>query len=505
VNALTLYLERQSAADASANVDIAEDALEELRDTDDRSILVPLMEAIPDMKSGAHVVMAVLGKVDPRPDGWLAMLMSAAARPDVKVRRQSLNLMRDIQADADVAKWAPIAARLLAGDAEDSVRIAAAMALQFAGGAAHAHAPAVLTAARRDRDAGVREFAFDALAAIIGRSGTAPMSAKTTMAKTALPEIQAAVDGDPEVDVRESAIDALDALALDPAQSASLLLALASRPALAEDLRTLALSKLRNRGGEARSVTKDIEKLKSDPSAAVRDRAAEALDRIANDRSSAAPARAATAPVGRGGATAASTGRGATPAAAPKSSAADEARGLSVIRARKIEFQQDQFYKAIGDTDVELARAFLDAGMSARNPFPFARNETPLTVAVSGTACSPGVRPTAPDTITIVQTLIARGADASLADDNGNTPLMQAAMGGCDAVVMNALLKAGAQLNAVNQAGLTAFEFGLFAAHDGLNALLAAGYKLPAAKVKVYLDAYKANPNAVALIKRATP
>ena len=60
-------------------------------------------------------------------------------------------------------------------------------------------------------------------------------------------------------------------------------------------------------------------------------------------------------------------------------------------------------------------------------------------------------------------------------------------------------------VNAVNAAGLTTFEFGLFSGHDGLDALVAAGYRLPAAKVKMYLEAYKANPKAVALIKRAAP
>mgnify|MGYP003693896359 CR=1 FL=1 len=72
------------------------------------------------------------------------------------------------------------------------------------------------------------------------------------------------------------------------------------------------------------------------------------------------------------------------------------------------------------------------------------------------------------------------------------------------AVVMNALLKAGAKLNAVNQAGLTAFEFGLFSGHDGLDALIAAGYRLPAAKVKLYLDAMQSNPKSVALVKKVS-
>ena len=492
VSPLVVYLERQVAGDAGRNVEMAQGALEELRDTKDRTILVPLMDAIPAMSMGAHVVLDVLGEVQPRPDGWTALLVSQAVRSDGAVRRQSLLLMRDLKADADVARWSPVAARLLTVDADVVVRSYAADALGFAGGSAHAHAEAVLSAARSDRSAAVRGSAFDALTPVIGRTGTAPMSVKRTMAKAALPVIQAAIEADPDTDVRESAIDALDALELEPAQSASLLVALAGKTALPEGLRTVALGKLRNRGAEARSVSGDVQKLTGDSSAAVREKAAEALDQIA-DRS-----RATTA--------APAVSRGARPpATAPKPGADDEARGLSLIRARRVEFVAEQFYRAIWETDVELTRAFLDAGMSAKNPFPFGNKEPPLTAAVSMTACSPDVRPTAAPTQALVELLIARGADAATTDENGNTPLMQAAMGGCDADVMRALLKAGGGVNAVNQAGLTAFEFGLFSGHDGLDALVAAGYRLPAEKVKVYLEAYKANPRAVALIKRATP
>ena len=228
----------------------------------------------------------------------------------------------------------------------------------------------------------------------------------------------------------------------------------------------------------------------------MREKAAEALDRMTTDRST-PTAAVVTTP-------AAVSNPGTRPAAAGPT-AADEARGLSVIRARKVEFAADLFYKALGDNDLDLARAFLDAGMSAKNPFPFGNKETPLTAAVSQSACSPAVRPTAASTLELVQLLIARGADASIADEHGNTPLMQAAQGGCDAIVMGALLKAGGRVNATNQAGLSAFESGLFAAHDGLDALLAAGYRLPLDKVKIYMEAYKANAKAVALIKRATP
>ena len=131
------------------------------------------------------------------------------------------------------------------------------------------------------------------------------MTVKTTMAKSALPMIQAAIDTDPEMDVRESAIDALDALSLEPAQSASLLVALAAKTTLPEGLRRLALSKLRNRGGEARSAAGDVKKLTGDSNAAVREMATEALERMTTDATATTAARvgrlrAAAGPCGTG-------------------------------------------------------------------------------------------------------------------------------------------------------------------------------------------------------------
>jgi HEAT repeat protein len=497
VNPIVKYLEQQAVADERPNAELAENALEELRDTKDPAILPPMMNAVPTMKKGAHIVLRVLGGMEPRPAGWTTLLIAQATSADTSVRRESLFQMRALRADADVAQWSPVAARQLAADVDDGARSSAAGALESAGGSAHPHAQAVLSAAQKDRSAAVRDSAFEALTAIIGRTGTAPMNVKTTMAKTALPVIQAAIDTDPDQDVREEALEALDALALDPAQLVPLLAGVAGKPSLPEGVRTLALAKLRNRGAGARSAAGAVEKLKGDSSAVVRERAAETLERITDGQTPAAPGKTAAASAAGTGPSAASS--------VPKPSAEDEARGLSVIRARKVEFVWDQFYKAIGDTDVELVRAFLDAGMSARNPFSEAGNELPLSVAVSRSACDSAVRPTAAPTLALVQLLIARGADASMSDENGNTPVMRAAMGGCDAEVMRTLLKAGGRANAVNSGGVSAFEMGLFAGHDGLDALIAAGYRLPADKVKMYLEAYKANPKAVALIKRASP
>lgn len=494
VNPLVQYLDRQATTASSQGLDLAEKALTSLVATKDKAMVAPLLEAVPDMTRGAERLLRVLGKLQPKPTGWTRLLIEQTKRSDYLVRSEAASLMWDLKADADVAQWAPVAARLLATDAESSVRSSAVMALGGAGGAAHMHATVVLTAARKDREAGVRDAAFDALGDIIGRLGTAPMAIKTSMAKTAQPEILAAIETDPDKDVKEEALDTLDGLALDPGVVASLLVGIASKPTMSEALRTIAIRKLGNRGPEAKAAVAELQKLRSDANAAVRTEAVGALERI-ND-SSPVPARP-------GASTIPGPGRASnSPASAPNPDA--EARGLAVLRASKVEFDEDQFNRALRERNLDVSRAFLDAGMSANHRFR-GRSQTPLMILLWSQACSPTVRPTAAPTKTLLQLVIERGGDASIADANGNTSLMDAAMSGCDGAVMSTLIKAGGKINAKNQAGLTAFEFGLFAAHDGLDALLAAGYRLPAEKVKVYLDAYQANPKAVALVKRAAP
>jgi hypothetical protein len=104
----------------------------------------------------------------------------------------------------------------------------------------------------------------------------------------------------------------------------------------------------------------------------------------------------------------------------------------------------------------------------------------------------------------ILKLLIGRGADANLSDTRRNTPLMAAAMGGCDRETIALLVKAGAKVEARNGAGLTAFEMGLFSGHDGLEELIAAGYRLPAEKAALYRQSYGGNPKSLGLIDKAT-
>jgi hypothetical protein len=103
----------------------------------------------------------------------------------------------------------------------------------------------------------------------------------------------------------------------------------------------------------------------------------------------------------------------------------------------------------------------------------------------------------------MVKLLLERGADVNGADKNGNTAISEAASKGCDRELMRMLIKAGAKIDGKNVSGLTPFEMGLWMGHDGLEELIAAGYRLPPEKVKVYLDGYKDRPASVAMVKKA--
>ena len=128
----------------------------------------------------------------------------------------------------------------------------------------------------------------------------------------------------------------------------------------------------------------------------------------------------------------------------------------------------------------------------------------PIRVMLFGAqACNPAERPTKSDTKAAVKLLLERGADPNGSDANGNTALMEAASHGCDRELMRMLIKAGAKVDAKNKMGLTPFEMGLFYGHDGLEEIIAAGYRLPPEKAKMYEQGYAGKPTVQAMIRKA--
>ena len=223
----------------------------------------------------------------------------------------------------------------------------------------------------------------------------------------------------------------------------------------------------------------------ADPDADVRAEAKSTLAKLGGQ----APATAAVAPEATASARAATTSA--------------EASAVALLRERKITMESGSYFQALAGTDVSVVRAFLDSGMSASAPV--ASSGPPLVVMLqAGDACAPSVRPTKADTKTLVRLLLDRGADANRGDGNGFTPLMAASMKGCDRDVMKQLIKAGAAVGATNPMGISAFDMGLYAGHDGLEELIAAGYRLPPEKAKAYEKAFADKPAVLALVKKAT-
>jgi HEAT repeat protein/ankyrin repeat protein len=193
----------------------------------------------------------------------------------------------------------------------------------------------------------------------------------------------------------------------------------------------------------------------------------------------------------------------AVAAAAPSTPPASESTGMAVLRARKVTFEESSFYRALSEVDMDLIRAFLDAGMSPSASL--SGMGPPIRVMLfSSNACAPNVRPTKAETKAVVRLLLDRGADIHAADPNGNNAITEAASKGCDRELIRMLIKAGADIHSTKHgSGLAPFEMGLWSGHDGLDEFLAAGYRLPPAKVKMYLEGYKDRPAAVAMVKKA--
>jgi len=466
------YLRKEVSSSDRDNYDMARKALRDLGKQNDRAVISPLMSELRNSPQIAQPILVALGELQPPPDNWINALLGHLDASDAKVRDTAVELLgKQKSKAADVKQWA-VPVSHLCSDPDSSVRNAAISALQGAGGLALDGLGGVLQAVASDKDADIRARAAEAVGEMANAQFPIDNQVKIAAAKKALPVLTTAAENDSSHEVRRNAVKALDQLQLDRETIVPLLARIAVEQKGTQDVRWSALLALRNRGRDAASAAATIQPLANDPDPDVQRDAKAALESFTSSYSGEKHATQTTA---------------ADPAAREKA--------LAYLRENHLELDESAFYRALMESDLEKVTAFLEAGMSPNLRFANAYGDPVLRVAVES-SCEA-------DAKSLVKLLLARGADPKQADDRGNTALMEAAQK-CDAEVVKMLLKAGADMNAKNKMGLTAFEFGLWGASPGAAALAAAGYRLPPDKVKTYREAYKTNPKVIALIEKAT-
>jgi hypothetical protein len=344
----------------------------------------------------------------------------------------------------------------------------------------------------------VRKSAASALEEIGNVANPMPKAARISVAAAAKGPLAAAMKSK-DADLALAAVAAYNVLSIDTPEVVATLADVAVSGADVP-ARQRALQCLRNRQGQSRGVVEIIRPLTKSPDALIADDAKTAIEWIERGGAgSPGPIKGGVASASPAPAESSARGAAAAPAAAEASGKGSEERGLAALRERKLAFDEPSFYRALSEADTDAIRAYLDGGMSVNLVFVDSNRRTPLMIVYFGTeACG---TPEKGHEITAL--LVKRGADVNQKDEKQNTALMFAA-DKCDRETLRMLLKAGAKLDAKNWAGLTALQMGIATGNPGLEELIAAGARLDPATAKAYAEAFKRNPKAVALVKKAS-
>jgi len=487
--------------DDKKSAEAAAKALRELLN-ENAAPLLPMMDrTMQRSPESCRYILDALAGVKKLPPGTVDLALKYTHSPEPETRYAAIGLAGKVTAEPEAARWIPEAIRLL-GDRDESVRNEACWALKGVKGLSWEAAPELARLVASDPSMGVRKSAASALEEIGNVANPAPKAAKISVASAAKGPLAAAMKSK-DGDLALAAVAAYNVLYVDTAEVVATLADVAVSGADVP-ARQRALQCLRNRQGQSRGVVETIRPLTKAPDALIADDAKIAIEWIDRGGSgspgpikggvaAAAPGSAAPAPA---------RSAAAETLAAPATERAgkgSEERGLAALRERKLAFDEPSFYRALSEADTEAIRAYLDGGMSVNQVFVDSNRRTPLMIVFFGTeACG---TPEKGHEITAL--LIQRGADVNQKDEKQNTALMFAA-DKCDRETLRMLLKAGAKLDAKNWAGLTALQMGIATGNPGLEELIAAGARLDPATAKAYAEAFKRNPKAVALVKKAS-
>jgi hypothetical protein len=134
------------------------------------------------------------------------------------------------------------------------------------------------------------------------------------------------------------------------------------------------------------------------------------------------------------------------------------------------EFTPDAFFQAIADRKAQAVALFIQAGMSPNQKD--SQNQHALNYAVLFCAQSPE------ESAAVIQALLAGKADVKTRDPQNGTTALVGAMQSCSVAAIEALVKAGSDLTAKANSGMTALELAkIFQRADVVAVLEKAGAK----------------------------
>ncbi len=189
---------------------------------------------------------------------------------------------------------------------------------------------------------------------------------------------------------------------------------------------------------------------------------------------------------------------GTKPGIARPMDAAKEQRALEFLRARNIGASADAMNRALGDAEVEVVQALIDAGVDANTAGP--AGMTPLATAtmVSCAQKNPLQRQLA-----VIDLLLAHGADVRHTDAQGNTVLMGAVQS-CPLPIIEKLVAAGAASDPVNAQQFTPLKMAFVSGHwDIAEYLVGKGARITATEAGQVFFEKPTDPRQAAILAKA--
>jgi ankyrin repeat protein len=181
--------------------------------------------------------------------------------------------------------------------------------------------------------------------------------------------------------------------------------------------------------------------------------------------------------------------------------AARRAAAQAQLRKQDVAASFENLQSAAMGGDVALVQALLDAGVD-----PNARStEMPRSALAMATSMSCLVKQAEPEARdAVIAALLAAGADPNSVE-MGDVPLLVYVAQKCPRPVVEALVKAGARLDARSPQGFTALSMALIVGNvDAAEALVDQGARLSAeARAKLFPEP-PTDPRVAALLKRAS-